>query len=269
MKKGPTDMDEQDPRIRQAYRQADHPEPPPALDARILAAARAAVERPRPGRAGWWRWALPVSTTAVLVLAMTLVLKVQREAPEQLSVDAAPALSKAPEAAPLPPARAPSEPPAVAAARAPEKRAAPRRNAEPAPMEQADMAPPAAQPVMPSPPPMAPGAATVAPQPFPQAAPAPAEAATAMARPRAETKMAAPRPSAGAEIPEPNRAPAMGSAAVARESLSTVERPEQALDRIRRLLREGREDEAHRALAEFIRRHPDYTLPEDLRKLRD
>lgn len=51
-------------------------EPPPALDAKILAAARAAVRRPRFGFGA--RWA-PLSVAAVIVLSVTVVMRLSHE----------------------------------------------------------------------------------------------------------------------------------------------------------------------------------------------
>lgn len=53
-------MEERDPHLSQAYREARHLEPSPGLDARILEAARQALARPKPtGRSRWFTWALP------------------------------------------------------------------------------------------------------------------------------------------------------------------------------------------------------------------
>ena len=87
-------MDERDPLLSQTYRAAEHPEPPAALDARILAAARQAVAAPR-RRRPWFAWAVPMSTAAVLVVAVSLILKEYREAPETI-VDRNPARATRP-----------------------------------------------------------------------------------------------------------------------------------------------------------------------------
>src|SRR4051812_15143019 len=70
-------MSERDDELLRRYRAIKPEAPPPALDAAILAASRRSV-RAR----GVPRWAAPVSVAAVLVLALGIVLKVQREAPE-------------------------------------------------------------------------------------------------------------------------------------------------------------------------------------------
>lgn len=63
---------ERDKRVSEAYRAMSREEPPAALDAAILAAARRRRSR----------WALPVSIAAVVVLAVGVTLRVQLERPE-------------------------------------------------------------------------------------------------------------------------------------------------------------------------------------------
>src|SRR4051812_23318061 len=70
-------MTERDDKLLPRYRSIERETPPPALDAAILAASRRSVRAPTVPR-----WAAPVSVAAVLVLALGLVLKVQREAPD-------------------------------------------------------------------------------------------------------------------------------------------------------------------------------------------
>jgi RNA polymerase sigma-70 factor (ECF subfamily) len=53
--------------------------------------------------------------------------------------------------------------------------------------------------------------------------------------------------------------------ALRKEAAGAARTPEQWLEEIRRLRREGREAEADAALAEFRKAHPDYRLPDDLR----
>ena len=54
------------------------------------------------------------------------------------------------------------------------------------------------------------------------------------------------------------------SRAVASEA-STLS-PDQLLERIAELRRQGRHDEADKALAEFRQRYPDYRIPEEILK---
>ncbi len=44
------------------------------------------------------------------------------------------------------------------------------------------------------------------------------------------------------------------------------EAPERILERIAELRRQGKQDEADKALAEFRRRYPDYRIAEEMRK---
>jgi hypothetical protein len=48
---------------------------------------------------------------------------------------------------------------------------------------------------------------------------------------------------------------------MAREEVR-AQTPERELERIAQLRRDGKHDEADKALAEFRKRHPDYTIPE-------
>ncbi len=71
-----------DPQLSQAYRDAAHPQPSAAVDARILDAARQAVAvAPVKKRSRWSFWAVPLSSAAVLVLGMTLLFEMQYQAP--------------------------------------------------------------------------------------------------------------------------------------------------------------------------------------------
>ena len=255
-------MDEHDPLLSQTYRQVDHPEPPAALDAAILRAARQAVVKPAPRRRSWRLWALPAaSTTAVLVLAVTLVLKVQREAPQQLSFEPAPVMPT--------PAEKVSPSPAADAVTAPVPRPSPKSPPRPG----TDAAKAIRSADLP--------------------APAPATAASVPAESGAATSPAAPSPSpasrdaafnAGSEaanraLPAPAaqalgrlRAPAAEQRLDLRKAMeapASHDTPEKGVERVRRLLREGREEEARQVLTELVRRYPAYEIPEDLRGLRE
>jgi hypothetical protein len=234
---------ERDTGISEIWKAAVHPEPPADLDSRILTAARQVVSRPAPRRQGWWRLALPFSATVVLVLAVTLLLRVEEESPERLYDAAAPAMHEMPATAEgdtqarQPPARAGVE---AAAARSEPKRAA-------------------------APPPQAASKVDV---------PAPAGASSeAGARP----------PAGGAELGEADRLeapvaqpePLLRQRAVPAASKELGKAKEEkgggptlAVEQIRRLLAAGRREEALVALAELRRRHPDIELPPDLQALR-
>ena len=83
------------------YRGLPRDDPPPAVDAAILAAARASVIA-KPRR----QWAVPVSLAAVLVLSVGVTLRVFEERPDTQSMQA----PAAPPVAAPPSAASPSEP---------------------------------------------------------------------------------------------------------------------------------------------------------------
>lgn len=128
------------------------------------------------------------------------------------------------------------------------------------------------------------GAAPPAPQPAPQAAPQPAvrfgkpatQGATASAQPRPEAaestlqlQAAPPPPEAMKPAPAANSMVsrnAIGGASLDTASAKTAERsPQSWIEDIRKLVKEGKSEEAGAQIAEFKKRYPDYTLPEDLR----
>ncbi len=67
------DMPEHDPHISALYRQAGDIAPPASLDEAVLASARRAVRQRRQ------RWIVPLSTAAVLMLGLTVLLKINSE----------------------------------------------------------------------------------------------------------------------------------------------------------------------------------------------
>lgn len=75
--------------LSRAYRSGADEQPPPHLDAVILAEARKAVSAPGPFSS---RWSVPLSTAAVIVLSVVLVMFMAREAPlqERALLDSAP-----------------------------------------------------------------------------------------------------------------------------------------------------------------------------------
>ena len=78
--------------LGRAYRDAATESPPPALDARILAAAERAVQSPAPRRFAR-RWAVPLSVAATVMLSVGVVLRIVHEGalenPELVSVPSA------------------------------------------------------------------------------------------------------------------------------------------------------------------------------------
>jgi hypothetical protein len=233
---------ERDTGISEIWKAAAHPEPPAELDSRILAAARQAVTRPQPRKRGWWQLAVPFSATAVLVLAVTLLLRVERQSPERLH-DAAPSVMREIPVATEGDTQAwqalPSADVEAAKVRSEPKRAA-------APSLEAT--------------PTADALATAGVSPEAGSMPR-AGAADVGEADRLEVPVAQPAPllrqqAAPAASMELGRAKAEGGS------------PSQAVEQIRRLLADGRREEALAALEELRRRHPDYQLPADLQTLR-
>lgn len=103
-------MTDPDERLRRLYGALPREEPPPALDAAVLAAARRAVARPSFAR----RWGAPISIAAVLVLVVGVTLEMQREEPgveTSVAPSAAPPAAAPDAAAPAEAPKAPQEPP--------------------------------------------------------------------------------------------------------------------------------------------------------------
>jgi len=238
-----------DEKISRRYRELGAEEPPRALDEAILAAARReAGARPAAlaARGNRQRWYAPLATAAVLVLAVAVALHTRDELPDTGMDAPAPRAAKPAPAQPAAPA--PAQPAADSVAKAaPEsvrpKAVAPARRAEPP---------------------------AFAPDPMPQAGPAPAaprsSASGSLAGAsgeRAERDQRADR--AREQAPAPVTAEAMAKRAPA-QALSLAETPERELERIADMRAQGRHDEADRALAEFRRRHPDYRIPEAVRE---
>ena len=65
--------------VARVYRAGSSDVPPPALDARILAEAQRAVQKPASTKPFHLRWAAPLSTAAVVVLAVGVVLLMTKE----------------------------------------------------------------------------------------------------------------------------------------------------------------------------------------------
>lgn len=244
----------QDAAVSAAFRGLDTPEPPPALDAAILAAARAAVAEAQPSSAEVVafprrrreprRW---LALAATLVLAVGVSWQLRDSADHGLPAPApatAPVEQEAPAALATPPAAEAEQRAAKPAAPAPARRA--ESAAAPAPRAEPQAAAKAVAPV--SPPPAPAPAAPAAP---PLAAPAAAEATADAAAPAAKAL-------APAIAAQRARADHTDGAEAEREAAITT---------IRRLLTAGRPDEARERLQDFRRRWPEAVLPPDLAAL--
>ena len=213
-------MTEPDERIRRLYGTLPREEPPPALDAAVLVAARRAVARPSLVR----RWGAPVSIAAVLVLVVGVTLEMQREQPG-VETSVAPS--------PPPSSAAPSSPPAAAAP-------------DVSPLAKPAQAPKAETRMKAKTVPRRPQ-----PEPAPAAGPPPAAPeAKREASPSADALEAAPAGRMGA--------PAANLSSM--KARAGFEDPKAELERIAKLRAEGKDEDADRALEEFRRRHPGYRI---------
>lgn len=211
--------------ISRRYRELGREEPPRHVDEAIRAAARRAVgTRPAPlvVPTGRQRWYFPLAAAAVIVLAVAVTLHVEREQPGEEIVSAPPATAEKPKLEQ--PRSAPQ----------PERR---RKTESPPELQKA-------------------------PEPVPTLPPAPPPAATQDAISSAErarqelAKVEAPK--ASAQLRRFDE----GARAAPSVSASALQSPEQWLQGIADLRKQGRHDEADRSLAEFRKRHPGYQIPE-------
>lgn len=125
----PTDTQHADPMpgeadVARVYRAAAQDAPPASLDARILAEAQCAVAKPKARGPFGGHWAIPLSTAAVIVLSLGVVLLLSEQGALNHRDVSVPMVAEAPLEAPA--RSAPAEPPvssapALPAAEAPAK----------------------------------------------------------------------------------------------------------------------------------------------------
>jgi len=253
-------MSDHDDKVRGAYGELPRDEPPEALDRAIMSSARHALERPRVRR----QWAVPVSVAAVLVLALGITLRMQREEP---GIETSLPSREQP--------RSQVEPPKVekedlrvapsAPAQAPEPQARPQRQAKPvqsaAPLEKKKALPLERDEALTR---KDAASANVASEPEAKIQAAPAAAPPAAPAPAAAAAQSAPAAMA------PAAAPALRAKRVAQGFAADVAKQADAdplrkeLERIVQLRREGRDAEADKALEKFRKENPDYRIPDAL-----
>jgi hypothetical protein len=260
----------EDPKISQRYRELSREEPPRHVDEAILAAARRAAEtRPAPlvVPSGRRRWYFPLAAAAIIVLAVAVTVQVERQQPD-------PEAAVAPVTARKTPTDEQTEPaakPAPARKPAPPQVFVPDPKQEPARAESAGAAvPPPARPPSPQADRKEPSAPAATPPPGLMAQRDMSREAEAQRRLdealRSQAKAPpspSPAPQAASESrmrSEIQRAPA--PAAARPMAKPAVEPPEQWLERIGELRKQGKHDEADKALAEFRRTYPDYRISE-------
>jgi outer membrane biosynthesis protein TonB len=245
--------------MTKGYRDLPREEPPRELDEAILAASRRAVDsRPAPlvVPAGRRRWYFPVAAAAIIVLAVAVTVQVEREGPSEeiLAARVEPAQEVLREEVPVEKAK-PAPQAASKAERAPERRHQYTPDPKPAP----------ASPQ--------PESRDLQDQRSSAAAEAPRERMDALAK-RADEAKAKGAPSAPARAATAPLRQERIIAAREQEGipgsmgpLSTLAHatPEQRLQGIADLRRQGRHEDADKALAEFRRAYPQYRISEEMR----
>jgi len=232
--------DERDPKLQSAYRALGAEEPPRALDAAILGAARDSVQP-------WTkRWAVPLSLAAVVVLSVVVTLRIQHEQP---GIEQPAPVRKEEQVARQ--VAEPAKPAAEPVARAPQQKSMTRKEAQAFPSSAQDRAVAENRVVEAAP---ARPAAAAAPQ---LEAPALAKRADAPSEVGSAAGSVAAPPAPAAAAPAMR---AMQRERIAGERTAALT-PEKELERIEELRKQGLHEEADRALAEFRKRHPDFKIP--------
>jgi hypothetical protein len=231
------------------YRAGSTEEPPARLDAAILESARREAARPRFSR----NWHVPASIAAVLVIGVSIALMVRdiEEPLPPLDQSAQRQLELAKPVAPEPPTKA--APKAKSTVPLPAERDfRPSRERSDREADMRELPPPAAE--------YADSGAAA-----PPAAPAPAPALQQLER-AAPADAAAEQEKKLADSVEETRTVA-GALRKEAAMASVVPAPEEWVQKIETLLRDGQTAEAREQLAQFRKRYPDYRLPDRLRAL--
>ncbi len=216
------DMPEHDPHISALYRKTGNIEPPASLDEAVLASARRAVRQRRQ------RWVLPLSTAAVLMLGITVLLKLNGEWQPGRGFEGDVPMSTTHE-----------EKSAEARERVMAKRAAPA-SPEPQALKSAP----------------------------PSLATAPSELPRGVVREKAEIAesmgFSADRARMSDSAVQETESPVISGMAQAEQK---VLEPKAWIEKIRKLIEEKKPDEAKKELEDFRKRYPDHKLPDDLKSL--
>ena len=245
--------DERDPKVSQRYRQLPGDEPSRELDQSILAAAYRSVDRPHAPLvvpAGRHRWYYGLGAAAVLVLAIAVTMNVERQRPDTELTEAPPAAAPPPRPQYAKPASEPAEQPRRDTTARQERR--PAYTPEPPPSTPAAPAPTESAP---------PSAGAMA-----DAAGARSDAEALAREEQAKENVQALKKERAAT----ESAPAPAAAASRVTPVPTAAQyaalpPERELERIAELRRQGRGDEADKALAEFRKRYPNYVISDEMK----
>jgi len=267
--------DELDPKVSQRYRELRTEEPPRELDQAILAAAHRAADRehaPLVAPAGRHRWYFAFGAVAVLVLAVAITVQLDRTQldSEALTVASAPPVSevrKEREGFSSEPGALADQAPAREVP-APETRKKSAQAAAPAKPQPAENAPPQAAEVD-----RVDRLESRREQSLAAEAPSsaqPERREQAPAVPAAEApsnqKQGQDQSSAVAGALLGNELQARGQEGQAIAAIAPPLGPEQLLERIAELRREGKHEDADKALAEFRQRYPEYRISEQMLK---
>jgi len=218
--------DERDPQVSKRYRELGAEEPPRALDEAILAASRRAVDaHPAPLVVPTGRRRSYFPVAAAAIITLAVAVTVQVE--RQKPDDE------------LVVATAPKEEQV-----APEEK---KQRAFKAPVEQTKPAP---KPFVAQPPPAA-------------SAPQSADAMLDLAK--SNEQAVAGQGARERQAPAETRASVLAEGRVAAQIQRKAETPEASLERIAELRRQGKHEEADKALAEFRKQYPDYRISDETR----